>query len=1003
MVTSTSGMFSVRRPLIQSSRIATFSNTSNHIAGDDGSDLSQRRRQYMQGLFLTDPKDGLARARIRNGSKLNDGSGRSPGSCEWILAEPGYSDWHTGSGLRLLFILGEAGIGKTALSTFLVDTLLRESTTTGDAVLYFFCSHADTRRRNTVSILRGILVQLLSKEPALYDLLDEDYVVQKAASFDNIDALWRSFTKVIADPRLASASLLIDGIDECDERSQREILERLQGLPQLHNQGNAPGLKIAFCARPTNLIVAHHKGLARTQTVHMSREKISGDLIRFIETEVEAIAFSQEWSPDLRQTVEATLKGRTGGTFLWVSLVLRSSAQTRPSQVLAEINRTPDDLSAAYNRILTLIRDSRDRDLARSVLNFVLNAPIALTTAQLALLLYYKDISPNDHKPLPSATTVDALKDSWTTCDALVRCETDPNGAKRVIFIHQSVHDFLTGAEVSVQLFTKMKGPKPLYRACAAMFRTSQLKGVALDLRQLKSLSRDLKWRPAEDVFGNLPVLAKEGPGWSKACQIIETKRDSAPEGTTEDWWECWQFLVFAIIGASGVSSAFNALSLIRSVSPILPEIVLPLIVKIMNLDWESTLKDLRQNLEKEEKREPCRRGIINTSSDKPSSAESEALAKLLAQEGGDEAVRLALFQESRTLLRPLLHLAVVQGNIPAMLILVELTNEPEPDHRRCQLLTTLLVEAALSGQLRVAKTLLSKTNFLEAISRSGYRPGGSASHFLPKTINSVGLTLAMIVKIVTNCLEKKTKPSQEQKCVLEFLVNTGRETLVRGQYMSTMVHHSAAVGTVAGIMYCAKYQGEDMYAPDGCGMTPLHHAAAQGQSGVVQHLINMESHLTLSGDCMRPAAGPWLAVDDSLRLPLHYAACCGSHSATRLLIEADAGNSSLRAADELGLTALLLAEDATANAEKALQAHKEFINAYSADKDAQRLEKLKRSVLDTEHNVDTALLKLEELEQKHRGCEQTTVVLMEAEDRTQERPMLPERPRPDLPPRPRN
>jgi len=69
-----------------------------------------------QDLYSTNPQDDLAALRGRLGKRVD-------GTCEWILDRPEYRSWLSNPDIQLLRLVGEPGIGKSMISSFLVEEL----------------------------------------------------------------------------------------------------------------------------------------------------------------------------------------------------------------------------------------------------------------------------------------------------------------------------------------------------------------------------------------------------------------------------------------------------------------------------------------------------------------------------------------------------------------------------------------------------------------------------------------------------------------------------------------------------------------------------------------------------------------------------------------------------------------------------------------------------------------------------------------------------------------
>jgi DNA replication protein DnaC len=125
------------------------------ILNDQDSGITDAgQKECLRALFETNPPDDLAaiqRAKIR-----------AKGTCEWLLLQKEYTSWIVSDKSQLLRLEGGPGIGKTVLASFLVEKLVKRSQTTPHMTFaYFFCDNKNEKRRTAVSILRGLILQLL--------------------------------------------------------------------------------------------------------------------------------------------------------------------------------------------------------------------------------------------------------------------------------------------------------------------------------------------------------------------------------------------------------------------------------------------------------------------------------------------------------------------------------------------------------------------------------------------------------------------------------------------------------------------------------------------------------------------------------------------------------------------------------------------------------------------------------------------------------------------------
>lgn len=121
--------------------------------------IPKENLKCLQFLFLSNPQDDLAAIRSAKGDRVE-------GTCEWILIQERYTSWLNEDSPQLLWLSGGPGIGKTMISSFLVQELAHLAERSSQMKLtYYFCDDKDEGRRTATIILRGLLLQLLRQRP----------------------------------------------------------------------------------------------------------------------------------------------------------------------------------------------------------------------------------------------------------------------------------------------------------------------------------------------------------------------------------------------------------------------------------------------------------------------------------------------------------------------------------------------------------------------------------------------------------------------------------------------------------------------------------------------------------------------------------------------------------------------------------------------------------------------------------------------------------------------
>ncbi|KXT10880.1 hypothetical protein AC579_9853 [Pseudocercospora musae] len=453
-------------------------------------------QEILEALFVADPQKDLLKAQNRSRK------GRIEGTCEWILERPEYVAWRDRAKPQLLMVVGEPGIGKTAMATFLVERLISETARDDGTFAFFFCNHAEPQRRTAISILKGLLHQILTRRPQLIEHAHRILELHGDSGLDDMETLWFLFVRVVQDPRVGQLTLLLDSLDNCEVALRKTLVRKLEELLR-----SAPALerhhwRLVILTRPhawdlgtCRRIVSGWTELEWMAVISITPAVITRDLRRLIDDEVDAVARAKLWSEDTRRAVKAQLEANNGGTFLWISLALKCVANVKEDFVLRRLKRYSCSLRDLYVRVLRKI-ETDDLDIAECTLHYVLGASRPLTLTELAIALSYNRPSQNNRcgQHLPSDAHIDEIQASaMGACELLLRVNgTGPHAT--VEFIHQSVADFLLEHSMPLALrrfrTSLSKAAERLSVACAAYLSAPEMKSLSFDVRRIVRLAR---------------------------------------------------------------------------------------------------------------------------------------------------------------------------------------------------------------------------------------------------------------------------------------------------------------------------------------------------------------------------------------------------------------------------------------------------------------------------------------------------------------------------------
>jgi hypothetical protein len=411
--------------------------------------------------------------------------GRNPtavdGTCIWIFNHAKYLSWLAETDLSLLWISADAGCGKSVLASFLVDHHKLHSASHTN-VCYFFFKADNNEQRDALHGLSTLLHQLYMSQASLTriaeDILKRETPETGIKKLSQIATLWKLIVDSTEHPEARSTICIIDGLDECEENSRKQLIQLIAKYYTLPNDdhrvqgGVQKKLKLLVTSRPDNLIKAafgRHQELERTfkdQSGGSRRKRTRFAIMRLRgEDETEAVSHdielvikdameeinAGELPDDLLQYMEKELISRADRTFLWVTLIIELLRE----RVAEGASRRELDLilrSRSVDAIYAVLLNSNVNYLkARKMLNIILAALEPLTVEELSIALAVKA----DHQTLqnssqprrPSRETFDHVE--WGLaypfenhikglCGHFVRIIQN-----KVYLVHQTAREFL--------------------------------------------------------------------------------------------------------------------------------------------------------------------------------------------------------------------------------------------------------------------------------------------------------------------------------------------------------------------------------------------------------------------------------------------------------------------------------------------------------------------------------------------------------------------------------
>jgi Cdc6-like AAA superfamily ATPase len=269
-------------------------------------------------------------------------------TCQWILKEEAFLRWRnpafreTNQGM--FWIKGKPGSGKSTLMRYVLEHIRRHP---GACTIssFFFNARGQPLEKSTEGCYRTLLHQLLQQVPRLLKMIRVPAVLEKGRPWPVEvlqDILREAMLLLQQDPLV----LVIDALDECDEKDIRDMVRFLEDLTNVsHLNGvtlwiclasrHYPSISTRFCE---SLVV--EAAYDHTEDV---RNYVQGRL------NVEPIAHRHPLSEELFR--------RSEGVFLWAVLVVRNINEAfdrgaTQGQLRDHLSNVPNDLDLLIGSII---------------------------------------------------------------------------------------------------------------------------------------------------------------------------------------------------------------------------------------------------------------------------------------------------------------------------------------------------------------------------------------------------------------------------------------------------------------------------------------------------------------------------------------------------------------------------------------------------------------------------------------------------------------------------
>lgn len=279
------------------------------------------------------------------------------GTCRWLFRHGIFIDWLTdknqSQSCGLLWLRGKPGSGK---STMLKEAFFRVTKDMDGSechvASFFFNAKGDDLEHSQIGMLRSILHQICSRDPDLLRALLGMVQDRRALRGEDM-APWdeeelRAFFKPQTIGHKKRIIVFIDAIDECDSESMRDVVHFWREITETAQHA---GAQLSVC-----LSSRHYPAITVNNCPEIIMENHNHpDIVDFVGRRLD---LGMSGRPEDRKAIQQKMLEKSGGVFLWVSLVLKDILRKKDEgwgmkALLKDLNSVPRELEDLFHQLLT--------------------------------------------------------------------------------------------------------------------------------------------------------------------------------------------------------------------------------------------------------------------------------------------------------------------------------------------------------------------------------------------------------------------------------------------------------------------------------------------------------------------------------------------------------------------------------------------------------------------------------------------------------------------------
>ena len=333
-----------------------------------------------------------------------------PNTGEWLRREPSFMSWadQQSDSEPIFCISGNEGYGKSVLMSTVIQALSKKYPAGQDdfsrtSIAYYYfqkdvksSQSSDRGHQSIEKALKALALQIAQNDPVYQKHLATS--IKTFEDLSEVEHLWRNlFTKFSQID--ATFFLLLDGIDQIDERHENILLQLLRDVQARPRVKGLLRIRLFLSTRVDKLRETRKFLEKPFSSIDLARK--NGDdiqhFVKFKMDKMKILSVSSTQVQGLRDEIFADLTENAQGDFVNVDLLLKEiGSMQRPFEIRAVLAKAKagenlsDTIARKIERCNELLGERDIQDL-NELLTWVINSCRPLTLRELEAVLYLKN------------------------------------------------------------------------------------------------------------------------------------------------------------------------------------------------------------------------------------------------------------------------------------------------------------------------------------------------------------------------------------------------------------------------------------------------------------------------------------------------------------------------------------------------------------------------------------------------------------------------------------